>query len=1282
MKFFNKKTLLFAVAVVGIAALSAFTGMLVYVSSPGFKETARQYLVREIEIRTGGHATLGRLTWNLFRQRVSVFDLTIHGTEPPDSAALAHVESMEIGVNFRSLLQRKLNLFELTVTRPEFHVLVDAKGNTNLPSPPARTSNPTTDYQVSIANFSIAHGSAFVNEQQIHIDFALRNLESSLSYQGVTRVLTASTSFDGVLDRQELRSIPYRFSADTDFTRGTLLAKHIVVTSGDSRIQLQGRINDILTRDVAGTLEYSGTAEVPFMNYFFPNEKISGNAQLAGAMDFSNGHFNTHGGAKIASIGYNEWNANGFRGDYEYHYPAKRMTLEHVTASVFGGTTEGSIHIDGLPGDSRISLELAYKDVDGAAMARMYPWDPKYRIDSRMTGQLKGWFEGRFERFDFEGDAALRAAAPALRAGTVSLPLDGTLEYTIQPGQANIHNANLHFLSTSIQADGSVKAHDFNMRAHMQSSDLGDLSFLYAGANGTGSFDGTLTGPTETPIADGTFVLRGYKYQKWNIQEATGTARMNTRTNTANLTNVHVVQGQSQVTLDGSTTFDASRIDLRIQTAQLRAEDAAPFFDQKLFGTLSGAIHLTSITPLRFDGDVRAAGLVLRGQAFNDVQSHVQYDAPTIALQNLSVADNGSTLTGRATYNTTTEAMGFTVRINTIDLKRLRPFGMPEDLEGIIQQADLTGLGTPAHPEVSGTASLRNLSFHGETFPQARVGITTTRPKVTVTISGTRDLDLTAEIDTEDVRNGYPFTAKAGFKKYPIERIAGFTRGSLVVTGDATLKGALKDLAHVSGNGTIEKVELGIQAKPLESMKPFAFDFNSERLNLSDVSLVGVKGTQLNMRGTVGLTPDAKLALTLNGQADAGLLASDDVWTIGGVVTIKGQVGGTVSKPDLQGQASFSDLSISRKGVAQSLTALKGDVVFDQHRMTLNNVDGRYSGGTVHFQGTGTIDGGTIGTLNIRVEPKDVRIRMAGLRSNVLGSLLVSGTMDAPSVSGDIQIQSLALNGSFEEFLALFETTQAVAAPSPFGAVRLSLHVTGNRNITVHNELATAEARVDLEIKGTMDKPVLTGHVETNNGTLVFNGRKYDVTRGNIDFVDPIHIDPSINIQAETTVRNYQVFLSISGRADRLQLGMRSEPSLSQLEIVNLISGAKTSDELAQSTSAGTLPTGERVFQGGAASILSDMLLSRVGSKFNLMGLDRMVRIDPLVVGASNTTTARITLSQQLTKDLSVTYSQDLSSNKQQIIQIEYFITKNISVLASKDENDVRALDLRIRKRF
>jgi len=1264
-----------------VAALVAAGGILAYLSSPEFKEKARLLVVGEIESRTGGHASVGRLHWNLWTRRVTLFDVTIRGVEPADGPPLAHIESIEAGLSFRSLLNRKLDLFELTVTRPEFHLFVDATGGTNLPSPPPRDESGLAEYQVSIRNFRVASGLAFVNERQFGVDFTLRNLESDLTYQSVNRILSAHTTYDGVLNRTDLAAIPYRLSADVDYTRGTILAKHIVIGSGKSQIQLQGRINDVFTRDISGKLDYSGVAAVPFMNYFLPKDSFSGSASLAGALEFGKGSFYTHGLAQSDAITYNEWKATAFRGDYAYRFPEKKLTVEHLTARAFDGSADGDITVDALPGPSRVNLDIHYKDVDGTLLAGYAPWDRKYRIESRITGQVQGWFEGRFERYEFAGGASLAANVRKPETGIVSLPLDGSLGYAIRPGRATLANANLRFLATSILADGQFEPQQASARVRMMSSDLSNLRFVYPDANGTGSFDGLLTGTLKNPVADGTFDLYRHKYKEWTIEHASGMARLDTQANTAVLTNVNVVQGQSTITVNGTTTLDGTKLDLRVQSARVYAEDTAPFINQKLSGLFSGAIHLTSLKPIRFDGDVRATGLVLQGQTISDVQSHVQYDDPSVMLQNLAIADNGSTLTGRATYNMTTEAMTIAVRINSVDFKRLRPLGMPEALEGIVRQADLTGSGTRTKPLVDGNAQLQNLSFHGETFPQARVDVSTEGTKLNVKLSETRNLDLTAQIDT--AAPGYPFTADAIFKRYSIEKLAGFNRGTLIATGDAALKGSLNDLGHITGSGHINPAEMVIQGQKLESAKPFAFQFNSDLLTLTDVSLESIKGTQMNLSGTIGLTPAARLNLTLSGQIDAGIVASDEAWTIGGTVDIFGQIRGTVSNPDLQGRASFTDLSVARQGVSLNLTGLKGDVLFDERRMTMTNVEGRTNGGTVSLQGTGTITGKTIGALNIRVEAKGVRLRYPnGPRAMVDGTLAVAGTLESPTVSGNLEIQSLTLNSSFDEILALFDTSVPSDTASPFGNVRLSLNVTGNRNITIHNELASAGARVDLGIKGTVDRPALTGRVETSDGTLLFNGRKYDITRGNIDFVDPVRIDPVINIQAETSVRNYQVFLSITGRMNRLALDMRSIPPLPQLDIVNLISGGKTTDELAQTVKAGELPTNERVFQGGAATIMSDLLVSRLGSKVNLLGLDRVVHIDPFVVGASNVTSQRITYSQQFTKELSVTYSQDLGSNKQQIIQIEYFITKNVSVLASKDENDVRALDLRIRKRF
>jgi translocation and assembly module TamB len=286
----------------------------------------------------------------------------------------------------------------------------------------------------------------------------------------------------------------------------------------------------------------------------------------------------------------------------------------------------------------------------------------------------------------------------------------------------------------------------------------------------------------------------------------------------------------------------------------------------------------------------------------------------------------------------------------------------------------------------------------------------------------------------------------------------------------------------------------------------------------------------------------------------------------------------------------------------------------------------------------------------------------------------------SPLLEGNVLIQSLAYKSSFEEFLAMLNEETLRTSSSPLGKVRLSLHIEGGKNITIQNQLAEVEARVEIDLKGTVDEPSLTGHIEASGGTLSFQGNRYTVTRGNIDFVDPLRIQPVIDIEAEAQVRDYRVILSITGRGDNPKLSMRSDPPLPELEIVSLIAGGRTREEIA-TRSGSSVPTSEQLFQSGAASILFDLLQQRVGNRLGLLGTGR-VRIDPFMVGTQNNPGARITLSEQVTKDLSVTYSQDLSSNRQQVIQFEYFFSRNTSVLASRDELGNFGLDLRHRTRI
>jgi len=101
-----------------------------------------------------------------------------------------------------------------------------------------------------------------------------------------------------------------------------------------------------------------------------------------------------------------------------------------------------------------------------------------------------------------------------------------------------------------------------------------------------------------------------------------------------------------------------------------------------------------------------------------------------------------------------------------------------------------------------------------------------------------------------------------------------------------------------------------------------------------------------------------------------------------------------------------------------------------------------------------------------------------------------------------------------------------------------------------------------------------------------------------------------------------------------------------------------------------------------AASILSESLTGVIGKRVGrLFGLESF-RVDPFLAGVENDPTARVTISERLSKDLTVTFSRNLSTDEEQIIVLEYDVNRNLSVIATRDEDGNFAMDFRFRRRF
>jgi autotransporter translocation and assembly factor TamB len=100
-------------------------------------------------------------------------------------------------------------------------------------------------------------------------------------------------------------------------------------------------------------------------------------------------------------------------------------------------------------------------------------------------------------------------------------------------------------------------------------------------------------------------------------------------------------------------------------------------------------------------------------------------------------------------------------------------------------------------------------------------------------------------------------------------------------------------------------------------------------------------------------------------------------------------------------------------------------------------------------------------------------------------------------------------------------------------------------------------ANADLSLRGTYDRPIVTGHADIERGEVTFEGRRYRISRGTMDFTNPARIEPFFDVEAETNVRvpgqTYRVTVAFAGTSEQLRPTLSSDPPLPTADVLALL---------------------------------------------------------------------------------------------------------------------------------
>lgn len=438
---------------------------------------------------------------------------------------------------------------------------------------------------------------------------------------------------------------------------------------------------------------------------------------------------------------------------------------------------------------------------------------------------------------------------------------------------------------------------------------------------------------------------------------------------------------------------------------------------------------------------------------------------------------------------------------------------------------------------------------------------------------------------------------------------------------------------------------------------------------------------QLQAGGTVALMADQALNLRLDGKFETDILSeASTAYGLSGPLEAHIAVGGTIPDPQFRGDAEMKG---GRLVLAEPL-ALAADQIelrlaFQGRTIQIERASGSLNGGTFDGGGSLSLDRGTISTADLKLKGEDVFLNYPrGFQSasdfdltlkNQGRSLLLGGTA---TVLDSSYRQPLNIAG-----VAASKLRQLSMIDSPpnelVSRLRFDVAIKTDQPVVFDNNLGRVHAFADLRLGGSVARPALTGRFEIEEGGRVyFGGRTFTVSEGIVDFTDETRIAPRFNLEADSKIGEYEVSMKLTGDLDKTETTFRSDPSLSEDEILSL------------------LMTGSKDNAGKGSSYAQSQMLSLFGSGItgglttrlrNTVGLSEF-RIDPGLVSADKNPTARLTIGQSFTPEFRITYSTNLTDSQDQIWTAEYDWRRRFLARFFRETNQSNRMELRQKFRF
>lgn len=415
---------------------------------------------------------------------------------------------------------------------------------------------------------------------------------------------------------------------------------------------------------------------------------------------------------------------------------------------------------------------------------------------------------------------------------------------------------------------------------------------------------------------------------------------------------------------------------------------------------------------------------------------------------------------------------------------------------------------------------------------------------------------------------------------------------------------------------------------------------------------------------------------------DAGTLwrlTGIESFDLSGNVAIGADVTGRLADPLIRGSVRSVAARIESPVAGMVLTNVATSGRFDGARLVLDQFSATAGrGGRV--TGTGSIDFSQNGRgLDFSVQADNAQlIARDDLAATVTGPLRLHSDASGGQISGTVRVvRSRYVLGQSNAAAAVptlkvRDLNAGAEGPEMRLAARpwtLDIKARIPDRLMVSGLGLDSEWRADLDVKGTLLAPAITGAADMVRGGYEFAGRRFDLKRGAIRFRGESPPDPSLDILAEGDGEGLTATIQVSGSGQRPEISFASVPALPQDELLS---------RLLFGTALTNLSAPEAVQLASAIAAL------RGGSGLNPINtLRKAVGLDRLRILPADTTTGQrtsVAAGKYLTRRAYVeviTDGQGYSATR-----AEFQVTRWLSILSTLSTLGDQSAAIRISKDY